>query len=130
MIPTKPSSQNFVVGFAYGDSDMTTRKRLLLIAAMPLAIAVTVGVLAMLPPRPGVTKANFDRIEKGMTRVEVEAIFRRVFQDMVEGDKAFLQADDGSETWIRFQGDCVDEKGWHDWHETFLDKIRRWLHLR
>ena len=38
---------------------MTTKKRLLLLATLPLAIAVTLGVLAMLPPSPGVTKANF-----------------------------------------------------------------------
>ena len=52
-----------------------TRKRLLLIAVLPLAFAVTLGVLAMLSPNPGVTKAKFDRIEKGMTLAEVEAIF-------------------------------------------------------
>ena len=56
-----------------------TKRSLLLIASLPLTIAVTLGVLAMLPaifpPKPGVTKANFDRIEKGMTMTEVEAIF-------------------------------------------------------
>src|ERR1035438_9324153 len=56
-------------------SPTMTKKRLLLIASLPLVIVVTLGVLAMLPPRPGVTKANFDRIEKGMTRAEVEQIF-------------------------------------------------------
>ena len=49
-----------------------TKKRLLLIACLPLTVAVTLGVLAMLPPRPGVTKTNFGRMEIGMTRVEVE----------------------------------------------------------
>jgi hypothetical protein len=39
-----------------------TKKHLLLIASLPVAIAVTFGVVALLPPRPGVTKANFDRI--------------------------------------------------------------------
>ena len=32
-------------------------------------------VLALLPARPAVTQANFDRLKEGMTRVEVEAIF-------------------------------------------------------
>ena len=54
---------------------MTRKKRLLLIASLPLAIVVTLGVLAQLPPRPGVTRANFDRIEKGMTLAQVEEIF-------------------------------------------------------
>jgi hypothetical protein len=52
-----------------------TKKRRALIAILTLTIAVILGVLAMLPPRPGVTKANFDRIEKGMTLAEVEEIF-------------------------------------------------------
>jgi outer membrane protein assembly factor BamE (lipoprotein component of BamABCDE complex) len=54
---------------------MAKKKRLLLIASLPLTIALTLGVLAMLPPPPGVTKANFDRIQEGMTRAEVEEIF-------------------------------------------------------
>ena len=52
-----------------------TKKRLALLAVLPLTVAVIVGVLAMLPPRPGVTKADFDRIMEGMDRTEVEAIF-------------------------------------------------------
>jgi hypothetical protein len=43
-----------------------------------LLLACTVGIaLAALAwmPRPGVNKQNFDRIEVGMTRAEVEAIF-------------------------------------------------------
>ena len=51
-----------------------TKKRLFLLASLPLVIAVALGVLAMLPPSPGVTKANFNRIEIGMTIAEVEAI--------------------------------------------------------
>jgi hypothetical protein len=50
------------------------KKRLLLIASFPFTIALTLGVLAMLPPSPGVTKANFDRIKEGMTKAEVEEI--------------------------------------------------------
>ena len=52
-----------------------TIKRLILLASLPLMIAVALGVLAMLPPGPGVTKANFDRIEKGMTTAQVKEIF-------------------------------------------------------
>jgi hypothetical protein len=32
-------------------------------------------VLALLPARPAVTQANFDRLKEGMTQGEVEAIF-------------------------------------------------------
>jgi hypothetical protein len=50
-----------------------TKKRLLLLAAVPITIAVILGVLSILPSRPGVTKANFDRIEEGMTRAEADS---------------------------------------------------------
>jgi hypothetical protein len=54
-----------------------TKKRVLLIASLPLAAALVLGVLAMLPARPGATKANYDRIEIGMPKVEVERMFGR-----------------------------------------------------
>jgi hypothetical protein len=51
-----------------------TKKRLFLVSALPLAVAISLGVLAMLPPSAGDTKANFDRIQDGMRRAEVETI--------------------------------------------------------
>lgn len=114
-----------------------TKRRLLLIATVPLTIALTLGVLAMLPPRPGVTKANFDRIRIGRTLVEVQEIF---------GTKGFIftidipfpegttwrvwQADDGSNVQIGFVDDCVVGGEWNDSNETTLDKLRRLLHLQ
>jgi hypothetical protein len=51
------------------------KKRLLLIAgAIAAVVGLTLGVLALLPPKPGITKENFDRIEIGMTYDEVVAI--------------------------------------------------------
>jgi hypothetical protein len=48
---------------------MAPKRRLLLLASLPLAIvAMTLGVLALLPPSPGVTKTNFDRIMEEMTK--------------------------------------------------------------
>jgi hypothetical protein len=112
-----------------------TKKRLLLIASVPLAIvAVTLGVLAMLPPRPGVTKANFDRIEKGMTKAQVEEILgeKGFLVKVKKGDAPCLywNAGDGAEVWIRFSDDCVNGDMTWSADETFLDKIRSWLHLR
>ena len=131
------------------------KKRLLMIAAVPLAIVVTVSVLAMLPPSPGVTKANFDRIQKGMTLAEAEEIFGEK-GEVTRDDKALIAeilgqefardgkslkvrgdlkvcrtwgANDGSGAQIEFVDDCVVDKQWIDTDETFLKKIRRWLHL-
>ena len=108
-----------------------TKKRLLLLAFLPLVIVVTLGVLAILPPSPGVTKANFDRIEKGMTKAEVEEIFGGKGELFHEDDKALMywDADDGSLALIRFVDNCVPDKTWYDSDETILGKLRRWLHL-
>ena len=105
-----------------------TKKRLLLIAFLPLTIAVTLGVLAMLPPSPGVTKANFDRIQEGMTLGEVEAIFGREGQ-MTEWGR-YWKADDGSGAFFQFRDHCVVYREWYESTETILDKLRRWLHLQ
>ena len=110
-----------------------TKNRLILLASVPLTFAVTLGVLAMLPPGPGVTKANFDRIREGMTYDEVEHILGQegIHRERREAVLYYWEADNGSQAWIQFQGDfCVVEKRWHDSDETFFDKIRRWLRLR
>jgi hypothetical protein len=112
-----------------------TKKRLLLIAAVPLAIVVTLaigvtlGVLVMLPPRPGVTKANFDSIKPGMKKAEVEEIFGREAQRMIPildvgfpkpplfvpgAVLAVWVTDNRSGAYITFRDDCVTHATWHD----------------
>ena len=144
-ILTKPSSENSADGFTFPELAMK-KKRLLLFATLPLAVAVIFGVLAMLPPRPGITKASFDRIEIGMTLAEVEEIFGgkgrkgigietidatgKVVAPSLYGmtyewmdDTKSLNAE------IEFVENCVFDKTWTSFNETILDKIRRWLHL-
>jgi hypothetical protein len=119
-----------------------SKKRLLLFASLPLTVAVTLGVLAMSPPRPGVTKTNFDRIQEGMTKAQVQEMlgqdgeftggFTVVDRQEAQIAKAEFawRADDGSVVFIMFVEGCVAAKYWSDSNETILDKIRRWLHLR
>ena len=137
---TKPSSTKSAAGFIYADPDMTmTKKRLLLLASLPLTIVVILGVLAMLPPSPGVTKANFDCLQEGMTLAEVQKIFGEegewfgeitLWEIKAPWTGFVWLADDGSIAGIRFVDDCVTDKRWTISNETILDKIRRWLHLR
>lgn len=118
-----------------------TKKRLLLIAFLLLTIAVIVGVLALLPPSPGVTKANFDRIKEGMDRTEVEEILGGKAHKIQPTHRAkgmpgpgvmvaFWGADDGSGVWITFMTGGVAGKSWTDSDEAFFQKFRRWLHLQ
>jgi hypothetical protein len=52
-----------------------TKKRWIVDAGLLAAsVCLTLGVLAVLSPRPGVTLANIECIEKGMTLAEVEKI--------------------------------------------------------
>jgi hypothetical protein len=53
---------------------MRKTRWLLLGLLLASIVGVVLVVLALLPPRPGVTKENFDRIQNGMTRAEVAEI--------------------------------------------------------
>ena len=111
------------------------KRRYLIVAVSFAAIAcLAVGVLAVLPPRPGVTKANFDRIEIGMTLEEVERIFGRP-SDMLAGASKddptvfrnwLVSLDSGAA--VDFRAERVYAKQWQD-RSTIFEKIRRWLHL-
>jgi hypothetical protein len=71
-------------------------KRWLSLGLLALGIvAAVLIVLALLPPRPGVTKENFDRIEIGMTEAEVEAIF---------GEAASIV---GGKVWSEYENELV-----------------------
>jgi hypothetical protein len=77
------------------DIDAAMKKRLLISAGIVAACGGAIlAALALLPPRPGVTKANFDRLEKGMTIEEVEAIFN------FEPDQDNLTRMQGQRVWI------------------------------
>ena len=106
------------------------RKRVILAAGTVAGfVGVALVVLAMLPPQPGVTKANFDRIEVGMTRVEVDDLFGGK-EPLERIDQGWVwAADDGSEAYVGFAGGGVAAKNWLDSNEPITKKIRRWLHL-
>ena len=107
-----------------------TKKSMALIAVLP--ITMILGTLAVLPARPGVTKANFHRIQEGMTRAEVEETFgtRGVKFTTLNGLE-FVRwvGDDGSSVNFVFENDSVTWKNWRTRSETMPDKIRRWLYL-
>jgi hypothetical protein len=50
------------------------RRRTLLVALVGLAVVGAAGVVVLWPRTERVTRENFDRIRKGMTRQEVEAL--------------------------------------------------------
>lgn len=112
------------------------RKRYLAVAGLLVILLVAgFGVDMMLPDGPGVTKANIDRVENGMTRDEAAALFgNEYYLGFTYGktDSWMVKSwarDDGSFAEIVFTNGVVSSKTWRDSTETILAKLRRWLHL-
>ena len=113
------------------------RKRWLLAAGTVVGLVGVVLVVAvMLPPGPSVTKANFDRLEIGMSREEAAAILGRDCDEMIQVDQSHMLAwynqDENGEmeaqVLIRLDNGRVFNKWWRG-PEGLLDRIRRWLHV-
>ena len=94
----------------------------------------------MLPPGPGVTKANFDRIDLGMTRTDVDAILGRP-SDVFTATNCGLRllqdctvcewsaCDEGATLDFDEHG-CLFHKRWHaprQPRETLFTKIVQWI---
>jgi hypothetical protein len=103
------------------------KKKWWIIAAATIAgcIGLALVIPALRPPRPGVTKENFDRIEIGMTRADVEAILGEpnIWPPVWESDL-------GDEAQIEFDHQFrVKEKHWDEWpddrtvYEKLLDQL-------
>lgn len=54
---------------------MLKKRWLAVLAGTPVCICLGLFLLALVPPEPGVTRANFDRVSMRMTRAEVEILF-------------------------------------------------------
>jgi hypothetical protein len=113
---------------------MTKKHRYLVCAAILAAcVCIALGVLA-LPPQPGVTKANFERIKEGMSLREVKGILGESFIDAspwrIHGNIALSWSHtDGSLIIIHFNEERVFVREFYQSTETFPEKVRRWLNL-
>jgi hypothetical protein len=123
------------------------KKKCLLLSAGLLVILASAGFfigLTFLDRRPGVTKANFDRIETGMTREEVDALFgdevlpflvidedpNEVWPIDTSGNELYSWSiDDVGMAHITFHNGIVVERAWYDRSDTLLEKLRRWLRI-
>ena len=124
------------------------KKRLLAIVAVIVAVMVAVVgasllTLAMLPAGPGVTKANFEQINEGMTAAEVEAVFGGAGRESIllgvnakNGRTERLPADPHAQSWegregfaaIQFnENGRVVDRIWTDAPSSFWQKLQRWL---
>jgi hypothetical protein len=88
---------------------------------------------AFAPPLTGVTRANFDRLKKGMTRGEIERIFEWGKEGWADIGEPGEHRQQGEWAWGGDDGVAVvffDENGkavhmrWVDRPRTFLQKLR------
>lgn len=110
-------------------------RRLLLSASALVAVAVAgVVVMAMLPPRPGITRMNIDRIQVGMAKDRVEAILGSPgnhLHGMGIGEWRLWRNPPRASVAICFdEKDCVTEIARGEFHPdqlTFMDRLWKWL---
>lgn len=115
-----------------------TRRRLLQSAGALFAFAMAgLVVVAMLPPSPGVTKANFDRISEGMTLEEVMTIFDNRRPQIISPGTGALPEDclyywvgrNGTAAALMFDSDQkMTTKQWV--YPPLLESLRGWVPLR
>ena len=110
------------------------------LAFFALAIALAIAIAALLPPTPGVTYANFSRLEKGMAREQVEALLGESNLDVAEfehllfprrdvagGHSLYWCGDGGDTLTIRFDEQShVLDTTWNGWQDdrNDLEKLR------
>ena len=113
--------------------EMTKKRWFIATALLATCAGLTLAVQALLPPSPGVTKANFDRIEVGMTKSEVEVRFGRVserLQVTADGLVCEWWTSPAGSTVIAFdERGAVAEKRWLEQEQSFFQRIRAWLRL-
>jgi hypothetical protein len=102
-------------------------------AMLAICIGVVSGAIIMLPARPCLSKANFDRIEMGMTREEVERILGQPTgqADRIDdgiAEVVWIGADDARAR-IEFANGVVRDMAFQESNETAWDKLRRWTRV-
>lgn len=71
------------------------------IALLAISVVLAVAIFVLLPPTPGVTYANYSRIEKGMTRDDVIALLGSTWMEGPPMRWQWQSADD-HDVWVDF----------------------------
>ena len=111
-------------------------KRFRCISAFVLMLAfVSLAVVAMWPPRPGVTWSNYQRIELGMTESDVETLLggKANTHQCELGEAARVASwwpEDGLPLiHVSFVGGRVTKCEFHE-RDTMMTKLWRWLFIQ
>jgi hypothetical protein len=120
-----------------------TKLRWLAVAGILVCLGLALPFTLPTPPLvPGVTKANFCRIQEGMTKAEVEMLLGRQGSSsirFIEGTERGPSPPNECKAWIedKFvigvsfnQDGIVIDKEWCDLREGAFQQLCRWLHLK
>jgi hypothetical protein len=103
---------------------MITKRRYLVCAGFLVVCACLALGIYSLVPMQGITKRNFDRIEKGMTMEEVKAILG---EPRDGDDKGFIwRRADGTHVFVMLKDGKVDDKEFLPSQESLANTLRRW----
>jgi Na+-translocating ferredoxin:NAD+ oxidoreductase RnfE subunit len=122
---------------------MTWKRRLAVIGLFVVLVCIGVGLAMMLTPdhRPGVTRANFDKLEVGMNKTQVLELLGTTSESVHGGGLGggiwqSWVGKDGSTASISYsvrhirRGEWrVESVCWHDSRETNWQRVRRWLRI-
>jgi hypothetical protein len=102
-----------------------------ILVSVACLVLVTLAMLPERPERPGVTKANLDRIKAGMTLEEVEDILGKSSKQITFAGEIHhvWKVDDENYVGIRFIEGRSREGHWGSPAKTFFEKLRHWLNL-
>lgn len=116
---------------------MKAKRAFICAGVLAACVVLVLALLATLPFRAGVTKANYDRIEEGMTLAEVQTIFGNegvIFYGYpTRTEFAYCWENEDHSCAILFFDDnreVVEKAKWSDATESIGDKIRRLIHWR
>jgi hypothetical protein len=88
------------------------RRRTLLVVLVGLAVVVAVGVVVLWPRQDRISRQNLERIKRGMTRAEVEAILGP------PGDHATAPLEDPDPHWLVMSN-------WRPYDRPVVDRFYR-----
>jgi hypothetical protein len=113
---------------------MTKKRCIVLAGLLAIGVCLTLAVLALLPPRLGVTQANTARIEDGMTRQEVETILGGEGIHgyyPLNGCNIVVWSHPRNDTWVRVFFDDDNRVTAKEWgpQETYFQKLCNLFHL-
>jgi hypothetical protein len=109
---------------------MKAKRHIVCAGIFVACVALLLAVLVTMRSRNGVTKANYDRIKKGMTLAEVQEVFGgqgAVFYGFVNRRAYYWENEDRSNAIVLFHDDknVVETAQWGDSTEGIGDRILR-----